>query len=351
MKRNISSLILCALLFLSPFPSVLPLRPHSAELFAAENSFPDEYPSRSQALRAAEDFKAEAALVYDLKNKTILFEKDSDKEVSPASLTKLFVIDFVLHFMKLEDTVEVTQETLDMVPEGSSIAALRPGKYSVYHLVGGMLIPSGNDAALALAVGAARTLKGDPNCDGDFALSVFNETFSKYLKEENYSASSLSTPSGFSYEDRSSAKDLLRVCLHLLENDHSGRLQSLMKSANYEGKSADGQAISWINTNRTLQKESLFFDRRAEGIKTGSLENCYNLITLIKDPEKTCLCITLGAPDEVRRYTDNMYLMKKAGLSLDASAAGYEESAEERAYEQNRKKQEELEKEIPEILD
>lgn len=70
---------------------------------------------------------------------------------SVASLSKLFAIDYAMTKVKLDDKVEISDELLSLVPEGSSLANLRSGEYTAKQIIQAMLVPSGNDAAYALA--------------------------------------------------------------------------------------------------------------------------------------------------------------------------------------------------------
>mgnify|MGYP001339149521 CR=1 FL=1 len=89
--------------------------------------------------------------VYDMEQGKYLFYEGDSQLPTVASLAKLFVIDSALEKVNLEDIVEVNQEVLDLVPAGSSLANLKAGEYTVKQIMEGLLVPSGNDAAYALA--------------------------------------------------------------------------------------------------------------------------------------------------------------------------------------------------------
>lgn len=77
--------------------------------------------------------------------------KEKVKLPTAASLTKLYDIEYAMTRVKLEGIVDVNQEVLDLVPAVYLLANLIPGEYTVKQLMQGMLVPSGNDAAYALA--------------------------------------------------------------------------------------------------------------------------------------------------------------------------------------------------------
>src|SRR5215210_1744928 len=114
----------------------------------------------SGALHAAEiaryrpmsppSISADAVFVTDISTGTELFAQNADEPLPPASLTKIVSALVVLERANLEDTVEILEE--DLVSTEESQVGLKAGdRLSVRDLLHGMLIPSGNDATLALA--------------------------------------------------------------------------------------------------------------------------------------------------------------------------------------------------------
>ena len=94
--------------------------------------------------------------VYDIEDGEYLFYEGDSQLPTVASLAKLFVVDYALEKTDLEDIIEVNQEVLELVPAGSSLANLYAGEYTVKQIIEAMLVPSGNDAAYALAYHIAK---------------------------------------------------------------------------------------------------------------------------------------------------------------------------------------------------
>ena len=96
----------------------------------------------------AVDISATAAVLMDADTGRILYEKNPDRRMLVASTTKILTALVVLESCELRSTVKVTQEHM---AEGSSMY-LKPGEeVTVECLLYGLLLASGNDAALALA--------------------------------------------------------------------------------------------------------------------------------------------------------------------------------------------------------
>lgn len=99
---------------------------------------------------------AEHAVVIDAESGQILWARDANAPVAPASLTKILTAMLVLDHANLTDQVTVRVDSRRM-PD-STVMGLRPGEtLTVEDLLFGMMLPSGNDAALALADHVAGT--------------------------------------------------------------------------------------------------------------------------------------------------------------------------------------------------
>ncbi len=100
---------------------------------------------------------AQCAVLMDAKSGKILFEKNPDKLMYPASITKLLTALVVLENCSLDDVVTVTKAATNVEP---TIIGLSEGEQlSLKDLMYGMLMKSGNDAAIALAVHTAGSVE------------------------------------------------------------------------------------------------------------------------------------------------------------------------------------------------
>lgn len=99
------------------------------------------------------DLHSQEYLLVNLSELNVLYGKDIDKQIYPASLTKLFTLDTILHLCdNLDDTSFITREQHDyLIEENASIAWLEVNEpYTIEELLYALILPSGADAALAL---------------------------------------------------------------------------------------------------------------------------------------------------------------------------------------------------------
>ena len=96
-----------------------------------------------------EEMTANAVMLLDQDTGAVLYEKNPDMQVAPASTTKLLTAVVVLEHLQLTDEITVGGE----VSVSGSLMGLKPGQtVTVETLLYGMFLCSGNDAAVALAV-------------------------------------------------------------------------------------------------------------------------------------------------------------------------------------------------------
>lgn len=106
------------------------------------------------------ELTAQAAAVFDLSGRTALFQKNPCARMNPASTTKVMTAILALKYGTLSDMVTVTDAAV-ITEAGSSMAGVKPGDViSLEDLLYGLLIPSGNDAANAIAVHIGGSIEG-----------------------------------------------------------------------------------------------------------------------------------------------------------------------------------------------
>ena len=221
--------------------------------------------------------------VYDIEQEEYLFYEGDSQLPTVASLAKLFAIDYALGKVDLEDIVEVNQEVLELVPAGSSLANLYAGEYTVKQIMEAMLVPSGNDAAYALAYHIAKNELGEGYTATEY-IDYFMTELSEYLIEEGYSKTNLyNDPSGASMQADSHLDDINRVALKLLNYDF---VKECIGKSEFSIQTPQGE-FTWKSTHNRRE-------RPVYGHRGGSRGRFYYRITTFegrpwdaRDPHKT----------------------------------------------------------------
>lgn len=104
----------------------------------------------SPAACAAPEIAAEAAATAEVETGRILFSKNGDKQLPMASTTKIMTAILAVESGRLDEVVTIPKEAAGV--KGSSIYLKAGEKFTLEHLVYGLMLRSGNDAAEAIAI-------------------------------------------------------------------------------------------------------------------------------------------------------------------------------------------------------
>ena len=219
---------------------------------------------------------AEAALVTDLNSKVIIFAKNPDPQLIPASTTKIMTALISLEQYSLDQILEVKQA----YPIGMVMELEQGEKMTVSNLLKAMLVGSANDAAMVLA----------ENYPG--GLEKFIERMNQKAKELYLDKTVFKNPTGVEDEGHiTTAHDLLVLTGEAIKNDTFREIVSIKKTTVWDITGENEYEFENIN-------ELLNVVPGLKGIKTGWTENageCF--ISWIERDEHNILTVVLGSQD------------------------------------------------------
>lgn len=240
--------------------------------------------------------------VVDMTQNRILAEKRADKRIAPASTTKLLTALTVLEVCKVTEVVTAGDE-LGLVAADASRAGIEFGdSLTVKQLLEGMLLPSGNDAAYALAVYAGRKISGQES-DVNTALSCFLKEMNETGKKLGARHSHFVHPDGYDGENQyTTARDLACISVAFMKSSkENGLLREIVKKPKIRECFLNGRDVTWRNTNLMLNGESAYYDPEIIGLKTGSSEEAGKcLISAVSRKNTIYLVVMMGCEEEER---------------------------------------------------
>ena len=126
------------------------------ELTPAKNAAKPYDPEIDDDIQKVQFINSSYAILVDLETGNIVAERDADKIISPASMTKVLTVLTAMDYLTEEDldkTYTITQEIVDyaLVNECSAVGYQKDMEITVRELIYGTILCSGADAALALA--------------------------------------------------------------------------------------------------------------------------------------------------------------------------------------------------------
>lgn len=227
---------------------------------------------------------AQGAALYDPLTEHFFFEHNGDARLPMASTTKIMTALLALEVLPLDQVYEVRPEWTGV--EGSSMY-LKPGEQlTVEDLLCGLMLMSGNDAALALACIVGGSEQG--------FVERMNEKASQLGLEDTHfeSASGLDGP-----EHYTTAKDLARLAAYAMKNPEFCRIVG-QKYATAAGRTMK-------NHNKLL-----FWSEEICGIKTGFTKKSGRcLVSAAKREGRLLIAVTLNGPDD---WNDHQRLYENA---------------------------------------
>ncbi len=212
------------------------------------------FPFSVQALEF--DLYSENAILYNLNEDSVLYEKGSKEEVSIASLTKIVTAIVALeNISNLDEKVTLTYaDFAGLAEQNASVAGFRVGEVVTYRdLLYGLLLPSGADAALALT----RNIAGS----NDAFVSLMN----KKVQELGLSHTHFVNPTGLDSEGHySTVEEVATILKYSIQNKE---FLEIIKTPTYttsNGRLTFRSTISKALTNYNLSMDYLI------GGKTGT---------------------------------------------------------------------------------
>ena len=232
------------------------------------------------------DTVSDAIYLENLNNGTVVYEKNAGERHYPASTTKIMT--FIVTAENVEDwdstKVTVKQEVIDGLDPESTVMGLAQHvgeQVSVRDLLYGLMLPSGNDAALVLAdyVGGG--------------ISGFAEKMNAKASELGCTGTHFANPHGlFDAEHYTTAHDMALIAKHAMT------IPGFMEICNTVHYTPEGFA-DLHNTNYMLDQEEeggMYYYPYTKGIKTGYLDEAGKCLVTSADKDGTqYLCICLGA--------------------------------------------------------
>lgn len=241
--------------------------------------------------------EAKSAILIDAATGTVLFEKDADKQLPPASITKMMTMLLVIEAierktMKWSDQVSISEHAASM---GGSQIFLEPGEQmSVSDLFKGIALASGNDASVAIAekVAGSETL----------FVNKMNERAKELGLKNTHFVNTNGLPVANHY---SSARDIAMIGKALVQYPevlkYTGKYQGYLRENTKE-------PFWLVNTNKLIR-----FYKGADGLKTGYTgEAKYCIAATAKRGNVRVIAVVLGEPSSKIRNAETSKLMDYA---------------------------------------
>ncbi len=252
------------------------------------------------------EVNARTAIIQDYLSGEILYEKDPDRQIFPASMTKIMTTIIAFDLLKngelsLDDKFLVSENAWRLSQAGYSSMFIMVGdEITVENLLRGIIVSSGNDACIALAEGIAGT-------EEEFAIMMTEKAKEIGMDNTNFSnASGINAP-----DNLSTVRDILIMSNYLIKNYPN--YYDYYKETEFTWDRTGGDPIKQGNRNPLLYKNI-----GVDGIKTGYLAyEKYSLASTIKRNERRIIAVGSGFVSKNSRSKESLKLLTYGLTNFD----------------------------------
>lgn len=254
------------------------------------------------------DVDATAAILFDADTGEVIYYKNVVQAMFPASTAKLLTALVALEWCDEEEQVTIGDE-IKMIASDSTRAYLEEGEIlTIRNLLAGMLLPSGNDAAYAVAAYVGRKALRDPEASREEAVTEFTRLMNKKAGILGAKNSCFKTPDGYDAVGQyTTAYDMGLIGMAAAANETITEISSQSSSRNIF---PSGQDVTWKNTNKLVKKYSGQYYSSCTGLKTGTSSMAGRcLIAAAKEEDQSAVCVILDS-SSAGRWEDAIELLK-----------------------------------------
>jgi len=246
--------------------------------------------------------KFPGALLFDLENQKVLYSEKANDQLYPASTTKILTAYLALKYGNLEDYVTVSKTAVD-VPSDSSKANLKAGDVlTLEDLLYGLMLPSGNDSAVAIAEHISGTTE-------DFVALMNKEAALLGATNTHFT-----NPHGYQDKDHyTTAYDLYLIFNECIQNEEFVKIiSSLSWTTNITQSDDSVRKETWKQSNQFIDgARKVPKGVTVIGGKTGTTFNAGACILLyVKDSQDVpYIAIIMGASSRRNLYDNMTFLL------------------------------------------
>ena len=247
--------------------------------------------------------------LFDITDKKVVYGHNVFDKLYPASTTKILTTYVTLKYGNLDDTVTISDNAVNM-PSDAQVCSLKAGdQIRLYDLLSGLMLYSGNDAAIAIAEHISGSVE-------DF-VALMNEEAAKLGATHTHFVN----PHGLHDDDHyTTVYDLYLIFNACLKYDDFNEIYSHKSyTASVKDVTGTSRDITWIPTNHFSSGEATINGEFVNnGGKTGTTAKAGACLVLSTEyvNGKQCISIVMGAPDKTALYDETNSILDASKKEL-----------------------------------
>jgi serine-type D-Ala-D-Ala carboxypeptidase (penicillin-binding protein 5/6) len=262
--------------------------------------------------------QAQSAVLLDASTGEVLYAKNAHQKMYPASTTKIMTAILGLEYFKADEIIRVGEEA-NLSWNSERIDATKAGlnygqEITMKELLYGLLLASGSDAALTIAVNVAKRESGNDFLANDQALTNFSALMNQKAMSIGAVETNFTNPDGMQDANHySTADDLAFIARYGMQMP---QFREIVAASTYTAQivTRDGGTYprTWENTNRLIQPQDEYYYALANGIKTGTTSEAgYCLISSAMVGDHLVIAVILNST-RTGVWSDSITLLQYA---------------------------------------
>ncbi|WP_017187168.1 D-alanyl-D-alanine carboxypeptidase family protein [Alkalibacillus haloalkaliphilus] len=237
------------------------------------------------------DLYSESAILIDQSSGEVLYDKSSQQQMYPASITKIITGIIAIEQGELDDKVTISEGATEVI--GTSVYLLEDEEVELRKLVKGMLINSGNDASAAIAEHIAGSEE------------EFSELMNEFVNDVvGVSDTNFTNPHGLFDENQyTTASDMAKITQYAMDNE---KFRDIVAMTEFEWETEGWETTIYNHHQMVRQYDEV------TGVKNGFVRKSgYTLVTTAthEDDQIDLVVVTLNSPSANHAYNDTRKLI------------------------------------------
>ena len=301
MKKLTISLVQFALIFILSLSLAFPVfaeeetgtaETSSEETSDEETTDEDEQTASSDEWPEEPDLISGSALVVDTVTGAVLYSKNDTEVIYPASTTKILTCLLALENCSLDETVTFSETAVDIPSDASNISAVAGEEMTLEDCLYGLMLPSGNECANAIAEHVAGSIE------------AFVEMMNEKAEELGCTNTHFANPNGLYDSDHySTAQDMSLIAQACFSNSEFVEIVSHSSYTIAATNMSEKREIT--NSNKLIQSSSEYYNSTVVGGKTGyTAIGGRALVFLSESDNMNLICVFFNSSDYYGVFED-----------------------------------------------
>lgn len=254
---------------------------------------------------------AQAAILVEPETSTIIYEKNSNERMYPASMTKILTALVTLDYFDYDALVTVGNEINEVTLDSSKAGHKKGETLSVENLIRGLMIPSGNDSANVLAAAVAKKVENNNDLSYEECEKIFTDLMNKKAEELGCKNSHFANAHGYHDDNHyTTAYDMSLITAEALKND---TIKKIAGEKSFSGNGAGNtleentnlitQEYNWKSHNLLIADGEYHYEY-ATGLKTGFTDQAGDCVAATAEKDGTELIAVIMNSEDPNRWID-----------------------------------------------